>query len=336
MPGGSRDLRRIQMGQEVSAGTGVAATARWRGIGTIKDTRDIIFPEEDVGILGGTLRSALISQMGAISMDAVGATFQQLPYPFSAGVEDTVSGVADGGGSDYIYQYDAPDTAQNSIQTYTIEGGDDVQAEEFAYGFVQKITIEGEGQGLLTVASDWVGQEVTDTTFTGAISLVDVEDIIFNSGVVAIDASGGTVGNTPVSNLLRAMSLEWTTGLYPWWAVDGSLDFAAHKFAGRTEEIKLNLTYEHIAAAVTEKGYFRAKTPRLIQLKFEGSDFGTPGTVYSKHTCIFNFAGIYTDWDKIGEENGNDIVEVEFTARYSDTDALKAQAIIVNEVSALP
>jgi hypothetical protein len=333
MPGGSKDLRKIQLGQEVTAGTPVAATALWRGMGTIKDDREIIFPEEQVGILGGTLRSAMISQLGALSFDAVGATFQQLAYPFNAGVEKLVAGVADGAGSDYIYTFDAPTTAQNTIQPFTIEGGDDVQAEEFDYGICQKITIAGEGQGLLTVASDWVGREVTDTTFTPAISIPSVEDIIFNSGKIFIDDSGGTVGTTQVSALLRAMSVSWTTGLIPWWAVDGSLDFNSHKFAGDTEEIKVNMTYEHIAAAVTEKAKYRAKTIRLIQLLFEGSAFGTGGTTYSNHTFLLNLAGIYTDWDKIGEIDGNDVVEVEFTARYSVSDALKAQAIVVNELA---
>jgi hypothetical protein len=304
-------------------------------MGTIKDDREIIFPEEDVGVLGGTLRSAMISQLGALGFDSVGATFQQLAYPFNAGVKKVVTGVADGAGTGKIYDFEAPVTAQNTIQPFTLEGGDDVQAEEFDYGICQKISITGEGQGLLMVASDWVGREVTDTTFTAAISIPSVEDIVFNSGKIFLDDSGGTLGATQASALLRAATINWTTGLIPWWAVDGSLDFNSHKFAGRTEEIIINMTYEHIAAAVTEKAKYRAKTPRLLQLLFEGSLLGTAGTDYTYHSAIFNFAGIYEDWDKIGEIDGNDVVEVTFRARYSETDSLKAQAIIVNELATL-
>lgn len=332
---GSRDLRKIQLGREATPGTPVAATTLWRGVGTIKDDREIIFPEEDVGIIGGTDRSALISQMGSLTFDSVGATFEQLPHLFEAGVK-TVTGVQDGTGSDYIYTYDAPDTAQNTIKTYTIEGGDDQQAEEFDYAFIQKLAITGEGKGQLMCSADWVGREVTNTSFTGAISIPTVEDIIFNSGLLYIDDSGGTVGTTQQSGLLRAMSLDWTTGLIPYWTTDGTLDFNSHKLAGKTEEILLSLTYEHIAAAVTEKANYRSKTPRLIQLKFEGSGVATPGTTYSYKTLILNFAGIYEDWDKLGEIDGNDVVEITFRARYIPTDSLKAQAIIVNELTALP
>jgi hypothetical protein len=336
MMAGSRDLRKLQLGQEGTAGTAVAASAIWRGMGTIKDERTVEFVEEDVAIIGGTTRNVETSEWGTLTMDSVGATFEQLMYPFAAGVEDVTTGAADGAGSGKIYQYDASTTAQNSIQTFTIEGGDDTQAEEFDYCFVQKITLTGEGQGQLMVASDWIGRAVTNTTFTGALSIPTVEDVIFNSGKLYIDNSGGTVGSTQVSGLLRSATLDWTTGYIPYWTVDGSKEFTSHKLAGRTEEIVLSMQYEHVAAAVTEKAYYRDQSIRLIQLLFEGTALGTPGTTYTYKSLVVNLAGIYTGWEKLGEVDGNDIVEVEFTARYSSTDSLKAQAIIVNEVASVP
>ena len=226
--------------------------------------------------------------------------------------------------------------SQNTIKTYTLEGGDDTQAEEFDYCFVQNISLTGEGQGQLMMAAEWIGREVTDTTFTGALSIPSVEDIIFNSGTLYIDDSGGTIGSTQVSGLLRTATLNWVTGLIPYWTVDGSLDFTNHKFAGRTEDIVLSMTYEHIAAAVTEKAKYRSKSTRLIRLMFEGSDFETAGTTYSKHTLIIDLAGIIEDWESLGEVDGNDVVGLTFRARYSATDSLKAQVVIVNELSALP
>ncbi len=54
---GARALRKLQFGKETTAGTNVDATTIWRGMGTIKDEREVVFPAEDVGILGGTDRS---------------------------------------------------------------------------------------------------------------------------------------------------------------------------------------------------------------------------------------------------------------------------------------
>ena len=44
---GSRALRKIQLGKETTAGIAVAATTLWRGMGTVKDNREVVFPEED-------------------------------------------------------------------------------------------------------------------------------------------------------------------------------------------------------------------------------------------------------------------------------------------------
>jgi hypothetical protein len=96
---GSRALRKIQLGKETTAGTNVDATTIWRGMGTIKDNREVIFPEEDVGILGGTTRSYIARQWSEISMPSVESTFEQLPYIFEAGVQSVAAAQLDTGGS---------------------------------------------------------------------------------------------------------------------------------------------------------------------------------------------------------------------------------------------
>ena len=58
MPG-IRQLRQIQLGRETTAGTAVAATPRWGGLGAMEDTREVTFPEEFIGIIGGGIGYAL-------------------------------------------------------------------------------------------------------------------------------------------------------------------------------------------------------------------------------------------------------------------------------------
>jgi len=329
---GSRALRKLQLGDENTAGTPVAATAIWRGMGVIHDQREVIFPEEDVGILGGTTRSYIARVWTDLTMDSVEATYEQLPYIFEAGVAIETP-TQDGTGSDYIYNYVAPTTAQNTIRTYTIEGGDDQQAEEFDYAFVKHFNLSGEAQGALMVTADWIGRATSNTTFSSP-SLVSVEEILVNDGTLYIDAGGGTIGTTEVSDTLFGVDLDWTTGLQEYWAVDGSTDFSLHKFT--TDEIVLTLTYEHNASAVTEKAAYRAGTTRLVRLQFEGSAVNTAGTTYSNKTMIIDLAGVYEDWSALEDRDGNDVVNATLRVRYSSTDTLKADVTIVNEVSALP
>lgn len=331
---GSRAFRFLQLGAESVQGTPVAATTIWRGMGMIKDGREWIRPQENVGIAGGTLRKYLARQWSELAMPEVEATYEQLPYIFEAGVAiETPS--ADGTGSGYIYNYLSPTTAQNTLRTYTIEGGDDQQAEEIDFAFVKHFNLNGEGTGALMCSVDWYGREATNTTKTPALSIPTVEEILVNNAKLYIDEPGGTIGSTEVSSTLFKVDLDVVTGVKEYWAVDGTKDFSLIKFTS-DEALVLKLTYEHNASAVAEKANYRDGTNRLIRLLFEGSDLGTPGSTYSKKTMIWDLAAFYNDWGILDDNEGNDVVEVEAIVAYSDTDSLKADFTIVNELSALP
>lgn len=136
MPG-AKALRKIQLGRETTAGTAVAATTVWRGLGTIEDQRETVFPEEDVGYLGGLDRNYIPVLEAGLTMDPVPATFEQLPHILEAGVKTATPSQDGTAGSGYSYTYTLPTTSKNTLKTYTIEGGDDQQAEEMEYSFVE-------------------------------------------------------------------------------------------------------------------------------------------------------------------------------------------------------
>lgn len=335
MPPGLKTLRRIQLGQEATAGTAVPATAIWRGIGTIADTRETVFPEEDVGFASGVDRSYVPKVEGMLEMEPVEATFQQLPYILAAGVEDVTTGVADGAGSDFIYTYNLSEGTQNAIQTFTIEGGDDQGAEEFNYCFVQNFTLSGESFASWMINAEWIGREVAPSTFTGAIALPAIEEILFAKTKLFIDAIGGTFGTTQISNTLLAAELNVDTGYRPIPVGDGNLFYSSHAMKAQPD-VTLSITFEHDASAIAEVANWRAETPQLIQLLAEGSAFTTGGTTYSNHTMIINLAGRWESFEKIGNQDGNDIRQGVFRSKYNSTAAEFGQFILANEVTALP
>ena len=333
MPG-VKALRKIQIGAESPQGTPVAATAIWRGFGTIEDDQDVILVNEDVGIVAPTDRAYIPRVHALLDMDEIEATFEQLPYIFEAGVK-LVSPSADGSGTGYTYTYPLSTTAQNTLRAYTIEGGDDQQAEEMEYGLVQKLTLSGVVGEALKMSAQWMGRQATNTTFTGALSVTAVEEILFGKTSLYIDASGGTIGTTQVSSTLLDMNLDVTTGVIPVYAADGNLYYSTHKISGDEMQVVLNMTYEHNADAVGQKTIWRGPTKRLIRLETTGSALTTSGT-YSSKTLRIDLAGYYTDWSKLGEQNGNDVYEVEFTGSYVADDSLFCEFLVVNELSALP
>lgn len=334
MTEGIRALRKVQFGRETTAGTAVAATTRWRGIGTLQNNQVVVFPEEDVGILAGTDRTYIPEKAASITLDSVPATFEQFPHIEEAGIE-TDSPAADGAGSGYIYQYDFPTTAANTSKTYTIEGGDNQQAEEMEYAFIKSFTLSGAGREAWMISSEWVGRQVTKTTFTavGSAPIPTVEEMLFNKTKLYIDAADGTIGTTQVSATLINAEVTVTTGWKEVYTADGNLYFDFIK--NTAPEVLLNVTFEHNASCITEKDAWIAETARMIQIKIEGSEFTTAGTAYTYKTQLINLAGKWESFDKIGEEDGNDIVTGTFRARYNSDADLAAQFITVNDLAAV-
>jgi len=331
---GIKALRKIQLGVEVTPGTAVAATAIWRGMGTIEDQREVVFSQEDVGYVGGLDRTHVPKLLAAISMDETEATFEQLPYILAAGVKNVVAGAADGSGSDLIYAYPFPTTAVNTLKTYTIQGGDNQEAERMEYSFVEAFKLTGKAGEALKMQADWLGRQVALNAFTGSLSLPTVEEILFSKGKLYIDAVGGTIGGTQKSNTLLGMELSVKTGLIPVFAADGNLYFSFMKSTGQLEII-LKITFEHDSTSAAEKVIWRAGTPRQIRLDFDGNAVTTPGTTYSTKKLRIDLAGKWEKFDKLDEQDGNDIVTGTFRARYNSTAALFASITVVNELASL-
>ena len=331
---GIKALRKIQLGLEATPGTSVSATALWRGAGKIEDRREVTFVDEDLGYISGVDRTYVGKLLAALSMDDVPATFEQLPYLLAAGVKDVVTGEADGVGSGKIYAYAFPTTAKNSIKSYTIEGGDDQEAEEMEYAFVESFKLSGKPGGALEMSAEWLGRQVIVSTFTGAIAVPTVEDILFSKGKLYVDAVGGTIGTTLLSSTFLGMDLDVTTGWIPVFTADGNLYFTFNK--STPPEITFDITFEHDASGAARKVDWRAETARLVQVKFEGSSLTTAGTTYSKKTVLINLAAKVEKVTPLGEQDGNDILTASFRARYNATAAKFAEIVIVNELSSLP
>ena len=329
---GVKALRKIQLGLETTSGTPVLASATWRGLGTLEDTTVVTFPEEDVGILSGTDRAYIASEGGSLEMEDVEATFEQLPYIFEAGVKAVNTGVTDTAGSGKVYTYPLPTTAANAINTYTIEAGDNMGAERVPFGYVSEFALSGTGGEAVKVSATWLGQSVTPNAFNSTAAIPDpVEEILFSKGVLFIDTT--TIGTTTKSNTLMGMTLTVPTGWSPIMAADGEIHFTGIKNVG--PEPTLSLTFEHDASSIAEKAAWKAKTRRLIRLNFTGSTLTTAGT-FTKKTLRIDGGGRWEKFDKIAEQDGNDVVTGTFRFRPTAAGADMLTLTVVNQVAVLP
>lgn len=326
-------LQKLQIGRETTAGTAVAATTIWRGkAAMIEDSLQVVPVDEQIGLLSGTDRTYIPFTEGKVSMPATEASFEQLPHILEAGIK-TATPAQDGVGSGYVYTYAFPTTSKNTLKTYTLEAGDDQQEEELAYAFVEKFTLEGKSKEAVMVSADWIGQAVAPSSFT-SLNLATVETLLFQKTKLYIDAVGGTLGSTQVSNTMLGFKLDVTTGWHTKYTGDGTLNYSFIE-AGMPE-VLLEMTWEHNSSAVTEKANWRAQTARQIQLKIEGGALGTPGTSYTYKTLKINLAGKWEKFSVLGNQDGNSIVTATLRAKYNSTAALFGSLIVVNELTTLP
>lgn len=331
---GIKLLRKLQIGKEATAGTAVAATTIWRGLGMLKDTRVKVRPSEDIGYLSKVDRQYEPMLGGELSMPSVEATYEQIGHIFEAGIKLVQTGAADGSGSGKIYTYTYPVTAANTTRTYTIEGGDNEAAEEMEYAYVSDFTIDGEAGGSLNITANWKGRQISTSAFTGALVLPDVEEMIFSKGKLYIDAIGGTIGTTQKSNTLIKMSYKADTGLRSVNTANGVKYFSFTKQVGAT--VSMDITFEHDSISVAEKAAYVAGTSKLVRVKFDGSTLTTAGSTYSTKSLILDMAGKWSNFTEIQDSNGNDIIVGTFEAAYNSTAALFARNILVNTLTSLP
>lgn len=331
---GIKSLRRIQLGAESTAGTAVAATALWRGMGTLDDEREVVNVEEDIGYLGGVDRTYVSSLGGAITFEETPATFEQLPYLLAAGIKNVTSGTADTGGSGYIYTYTFATTSTNTVQSYTVEGGDNQQEEEMYYGVVTSVGLSGAGGEALSMSADWVGRQVQKGTFTTQPSVPTVEEILVSKGTLYIDAASGTIGSTAVSDTLLSYELSIETGIIRKWTGDNnSLDFSFIQYTDYM--VELSVTFEHNGSAVSEKDNWRNETARLIRLDLAGSSLTTAGSSHSAKLLRLDLPGKWTDFEALSDQDGNDVVAGTFRSQYDPTYAGGPEIVVVNELSSL-
>lgn len=337
---GGKWAHKIQLGDETTAGTAVAASAIWRGEGGMpSDDRTLEFVNELIGVATPTLRSYTSALAASLSMAATPATFEQLPYPLEAGIK-LETPAQDGSGSGYIYGYEVPYGSVNTIRPYTIEAGDNQQAEEMEYSFVEQFTLSGEAGQAVMMSANWLGRQLTPTTFTGALTPPTVEEILAGKGSFYIDDAGGTMGATQVSDTLLAWTLTVDTGRKFKYTVDGGQLYPAFQYFDRDSfSAELQMTYEHNATAVAEKADWRAETAKLLRLTITGSALTTAGTAYTYKTLNIDAVAKYMNFEPLGEQNGNSVYQVTAKIGYDSVDEATTNPLeitVVNELSALP
>lgn len=342
---GVTSLEKTLIGVEALAGaTTDTVTTHWRGMGKIKDRREVVFPPERVGVIGGTTRSYIPRTGGEVSLEG-DATFEQMCYIFNAGIylatatTDASAGITRA----WTVQALSTDAYQTTdLGTLVVESGDNIDVEIARFSFVKEYTLAGaQGAGMTVTAMLESRAPSTSTAFT-AVGTTDLENaaetILFSKVAMYIDDSTGTIGSTAKTETIMDFSLKHTTGWVSKPAKDGRLDFSDIKHID--DEIILEIAFEHNSVAIAEKAAWRAETERAIRLQFNGAALSTTdaGATFDTKALRLDMYGKWLTFGAEGleEQDGDNIYRGTFRVARSSAAAAKMVISICNEVATLP
>lgn len=335
MAPGRKRLRQLQFGKETSAGTATTATSLWRGMVNGLDDQQVVEEiEEMIGILDGADRTAVTKLMAGLEFLEAPLTFEQFNIPLVAGFGGLTTGASDGSGSDKVYTATVPTTAAPTVAPYTLYVGDDSEVERMEYAFPTKLSISGVAGETAKVSSTWLGRQITTSAFASGLTLPTVEEALTAKGRVYSDAIGGTFGSTQVASQILAFKLDFEFMWIPKFTMDGNLYFTLPVYTGH--KISGSLTFEHDTAVKRSggaKSYWAAQTARKLRIDLVGSSVTTAGSTYSTKHVIFDLPLKYTKAGVLGDQDGNDIVVMDFRSRYNATATTAGAVIVVNELT---
>lgn len=337
-------LEKTLIGVEALAGSSTdVVTTTWRGVGKVKDRREIVFPPERVGKIGGTTRS-YTAKTGAEVLLESDATFQQLCYIKNAGIylatptTDTSSAQI----RTWTVQHSSSDAlATTDLATLVVESGDNNGIRISRYCVVREYSETWKQGEAMQVSAILFGQDPsTSATFTtvGDTDLDNPAQSIIGKTYLYIDPSTDTIGTTAKSETVLETSLKHTTGWVPLPAKDGRLDYSNVKHID--DEIMLDVTFEHNSVASTEYTAFKNQTERALRVKWIGNALTTTdaGATYDTFTYIVDLWGKWQTFGAEGPEeiDGDNVYKGTFKVAFSAAALSKARFIVANESATLP
>jgi len=316
------DLKVVQLGQETTWGTAVAATARLMGLAEAS-----IHPVAEnvkTPYLGNLSPSMLDTQVkmsaeGAIS--AVG-TYEDILY-FLCGLFGLVS--PSGTASPYTWSFSAPLTSKASPLVYSVEYGASGASYVLSGAIMKDLEISVEAGGLWQVKANVLGEDIA-TVSLASLNDRTVEAIRAADTKVYMDGWGDTMGTTEVSGTLIAATLSVDAKRHLKNFITGLLtpyDYGESRWDG---SLTLTLEYNATAKAVVDALLAPALIQRQIRLKAES------GTKVAQ----IDFCGSLEDAGELfSDRDGNMTIETSWTGTYHSTVANWLEIEVQNAVSTL-
>ncbi len=197
----------------------------------------------------------------------------------------------------------------NGIETYTLEWGDNVQGYESPYIFTKEWTISGSPNELCTF--DWTmgGRQVSNSSFTGALSDVSCAYFPFNLAKFYVETDAyANIGSTQVTGILKGFTWTFETMFTERYTADGNLYFTALNEAPKTVNLELTLVRDDTNSEAL-KALWNSQATAYIRIELLSDtemDSGQSNPEYIYLDGAFKF----TEWDELDDDDDMSVENV--------------------------
>ena len=339
---GERSLHKTQVGLETTHGTAVAATAMLNGLSSgIGDLdRAPANPNEDYGVLAMNQPSRGYYGVRRATMPWRGdVRFEDLMYPLAAGTAGGVTPTLVATGV-YLWTYTA-DNASDSLSSFTIEEGDNIQAWKMPYSLVESLklsfgSLSAPGNTPWQQDVTWIGQDKVAVTFAAVSSLASAETAMGHLTTIAVGSTATAFAALAALQGIVSCEVDLPSGVTTRKWGDSALDtFSFHGRGKIAPQLKWRM-YQSAATTspLMTTGFLAAGSPMgesRVQIKTTGSIINT---TYAK-TLTIN-ARIRWQAVKVAEDADATIYDVTGDCVYDSTLGGIYQVLVQNAVATLP
>lgn len=271
-------LQRIQIGEESTKGTLVAATRILPGDWTVEEGISFYRSAYPAGFRANVGGAGVKLMQGMTFRQTTELTAEDILWPLHLGIKGGIS-PTDSGDED-TWDFDPQlSTGLPTLDAATFEwvesdGSTNHIASEAGYGLCRSFGYEWGDTQIAKQTAEYFTRARQTSTPTGSLApYTGREPLVSQMVSVYLDTAWSGLGGTLLSGLVRSGKFECQTGIEPDFLTQGRADrdFAQHKVSGKVRAT-LSLVMELDATAASMIGtYYRSNAVAFIRISAVGS-----------------------------------------------------------------
>jgi hypothetical protein len=302
----------IQIGPEVTPGTGVAASKLLSYLS--------LDPGIEIGFnryrpMGQKVAGTIVPGMDSTTWAVSGqGSYSELIYPFCSAIQNVTPTTVDT--TARLWTFTPAARTEDTVKTYTVEVGGATRAQKAAYVLFTGVELTFNRSAGVTLGGAAIGQNIQDN-ITMTASPTGVEDVpILPTHLDAyVDNTSAGIGTTKLTRDFNAV-VRITDRFNPVWPMNSTLpSYGSHVEKELTAQVEIT-----VEADTQGMGFLadaRAGSTRFIRLAAVSTALA--GSTTAKYQLVIDVAGKVSAINAFGDNDGVKVLTYTFDMVYDAT-----------------